>query len=66
MQILGLLNKKTTDSQANMAGTATCLMSHTLANDQIVDSGTTHHTITAEKQLKDDPNAKRPLAGWQK
>lgn len=58
-QILGLLNKDTNDSQANMAGIATCLISSTITNEWIVDSGVTHHIAATENLSKDGVHARK-------
>lgn len=49
-QILGLLNKDTKETNNNMTGMDTCLMSKLFSEDWIVDSGASHH-ITSNKYL---------------
>ncbi|XP_070047033.1 uncharacterized protein [Nicotiana tomentosiformis] len=51
-QILGPLSKDTNDSQANMVGIATCLMTSSFTNEWIVDSSVTHHITSTENLLK--------------
>ncbi|XP_075076786.1 uncharacterized protein LOC142163402 [Nicotiana tabacum] len=45
-QILGMLNKETTNPQANMTGITICLMADVCSGEWIIDSGASHH-ITA-------------------
>ncbi|XP_070053830.1 uncharacterized protein [Nicotiana tomentosiformis] len=49
-QILGMLNKETTNPQANMSGITTCLMAYVCSGEWIIDSGASHY-ITADLNM---------------
>lgn len=42
-----------------MAGIATCMISGTLTNEWIIDSGATHHIAATKNFLKDGLNARK-------